>query len=286
MSTGSGAALARSGIRFVKMHGLGNDFVVVDRRQQNFEPRPEDIRRMADRHTGIGFDQLLVLDAPTGQGDVGFGIYNADGEAAEQCGNGLRCVARLFFETSAKRRRDLRLESPAGLIAARVLDDGRVSVDMGEPDFSPSALPFTGVDPADSYVLSAGGAEVRFGAVSMGNPHAVIPVDDVTSAPVGTVGPALERHPAFPRRTNVGFMQVTDPGRIMLRVHERGCGETRACGTGASAAAAVARRWGLTEKEVSVVLPGGALEIMWEGAGHHLWMTGPAVRVFEGIISL
>jgi len=157
---------------------------------------------------------------------------------------------------------------------------------VGGPDFSPSALPFIGVDPADSYVLSAGGAEIRFGAVSMGNPHAVIPVDDVTSAPVGTIGPALERHPAFPRRTNVGFMQVTDPGRIMLRVHERGCGETRACGTGASAAAAVARRWGLTEKDVSVVLPGGALEIMWEGAGHHLWMTGPAVRVFEGIISL
>jgi diaminopimelate epimerase len=283
---GSGASLARAGIRFVKMHGLGNDFVVVDRRQQSFDPRPEDIRGMADRHTGVGFDQLLLLDAPSGDGDVGFGIFNADGEPAEQCGNGLRCVARLFFETSAKRRRDLRLESPAGPISARVLDDGRVSVDMGEPDFDPMALPFVGVEIAQSYLLPVADAEVRFGAVSMGNPHVVVPVDDVRKAPVETLGPSLERHRAFPRRTNVGFMRVTNPHRIELRVHERGCGETRACGTGASAAAAVARRWGLTDREVTVALPGGELEIVWEGSGHHLWMTGPAVKVFEGIISL
>ncbi len=286
MTTSSGASLARSGIRFVKMHGLGNDFVVVDRRQQTFSPQPEDIRHMADRHTGVGFDQLLVLDAPTGEGDVGFGIFNADGEPAEQCGNGLRCVARLFFESSARRRRDLRLESPAGLISARVLDDGNVAVDMGEPDFAPESLPFTGVAPAESYVLPVEDEQVRFGAVSMGNPHVVVPVEDVRSAPVGAVGPTLERHPAFPRRTNVGFMQVADPHRIVLRVHERGVGETRACGTGASAAAAVARHWGQTEPEVTVALPGGELEIAWEGPGHHLWMTGPAVRVFEGIISL
>lgn len=286
MTSGSGASLARSGIRFVKMHGLGNDFVVVDRRQQSFDPKPEDIRRMADRHTGVGFDQLLVLDAPSGDGDVGFGIFNADGEPAEQCGNGLRCVARLFFESSAKRRRDLRLESPAGLICARVLDDGRVSVDMGEPDFAPEALPFVGVECAETYLLSAAGIDVRFGAVSMGNPHVVIPVDDVRQAPVATIGPALEHHQAFPRRTNVGFMQVAGRERILLRVHERGCGETRACGTGASAAAAVARHWGLTDRDVTVALPGGELEIAWEGPGHHLWMTGPAVRVFEGIISL
>jgi diaminopimelate epimerase len=286
VSSGAGTSLARPGVRFVKMHGLGNDFVVVDRRQQTFDPQAGDIRRMADRHTGVGFDQLLLLDAPSADGDVGFGIYNADGEPAEQCGNGLRCVARLFFETSARRRRDLRLESPAGPISARVLDDGRVSVDMGEPSFAPAALPFVGVDPAESYVLRVNGEDVRFGAVSMGNPHVVVPVKDIRKAPVEIIGPALERHQAFPRRTNVGFMQIADPGSILLRVYERGCGETRACGTGASAAAAVARHWGQAEREVTVSLPGGDLEIMWEGPGHHLWMTGPAVKVFEGIISL
>lgn len=282
----AGTSLARAGVRFVKMHGLGNDFVVIDRRQQTFDPRPADICRMADRHTGIGFDQLLILDAPTGDGDVGFSIFNADGESAEQCGNGLRCVARLFFESSAKRRRDLRLESPAGIIPARVLDDGRVSVDMGEPNFDPQSLPFSTSSVAPSYCLTADGREVRFGAVSMGNPHVVVPVEQVAEAPVGTLGPALETNAAFPRRTNVGFMRVVDRDRIRLRVHERGCGETRACGTGASAAAAVARHWEQTDHDVTVSLPGGDLEITWEGPGNHLWMTGPAVKVFEGIISL
>jgi diaminopimelate epimerase len=279
-------ALARSGVRFVKMHGLGNDFVVIDRRQQNFEPRGDDIRRMADRHLGIGFDQLLILDPPSGDGDVGFGIYNADGRSAEQCGNGLRCVARLFYETSARRRRDLVLESPAGMIRARVMDDGAVAVDMGEPDFRPEALPFAGVSSSESYVLRAARREIRFGAVSLGNPHVVIPVDDVAHAPVDQVGSELERHEAFPRRTNVGFMQVVNRDKLLLRVFERGCGETRACGTGASAAAAVARRWQQTAASVDVQLPGGTLRIDWEGPGHHLWMTGPAERVFEGIISL
>jgi diaminopimelate epimerase len=279
-------ALARSGVRFVKMHGLGNDFVVIDRRQQNFEPQSDVIRRMADRHLGIGFDQLLILDPPSGGGDVGFGIYNADGLSAEQCGNGLRCVARLFYETSARRRRDLVLESPAGMIKARVMDDGAVSVDMGEPDFRPEALPFTGVQSSDSYALEAAGREIRFGAVSMGNPHVVIRVDDVADAPVAEIGSVLERHEAFPRRTNVGFMQVASPDRLLLRVFERGCGETRACGTGASAAAAVARLWQHVAASVEVELPGGTLRIDWEGPGHHLWMTGPAERVFEGIISL
>ncbi len=283
---GPGASLARAGVRFVKMHGLGNDFVVIDRRSQTFDPRPADIRAMADRHTGIGFDQLLILDTPTHQGDVGFGIFNADGQSAEQCGNGLRCVARLFFETSAKRRRDLIVESPAGLIPARVLEDGRVAVDMGEPDFDPRSLPFAASSQARSYTLSAGGEEIRFGAVSMGNPHIVIPVPETSSAPVTTLGPELEAHPAFPRHTNVGFMEVLERDRIRLRVYERGCGETRACGTGASAAAAVARHWGQTDGKVTVSLPGGELEIEWEGPGNHLWMTGPAVKVFEGIISL
>ena len=280
------ASLARSGVRFTKMHGLGNDFVVIDRRQQTFEPQPGDIRRMADRHTGIGFDQLLVLDPPSGDGDLGFGIYNADGKSAEQCGNGLRCVARLFFETSAKRNRDLVMESPAGPVRARVLDDGTVSVDMGEPDFDPRSLPFEADAEADSYRLTADCREVSFGAVSMGNPHIVIPVPDVATAEVEEIGSALAAHDAFPNSTNVGFMEIVDLARIRLRVRERGVGETLACGTGASAAAAVARRWGKVESEVMVELPGGELEIQWDGPGGHLWMTGPAVRVYEGIISL
>jgi diaminopimelate epimerase len=279
-------SLARSGVRFTKMHGLGNDFVVIDRRQQAFEPDADAVRRMADRHTGVGFDQLLILDPPSAGGDLGFGIFNADGESAEQCGNGLRCVARLFFETSAKRKRDLIMESPAGRIQARVLEDGNVSVDMGEPDFDPRALPFEVDGEADSYTLAAACQEVVFGAVSMGNPHVVVPVPDISTAEVERIGSAIAAHGAFPRSTNVGFMEIVDIARIRLRVRERGVGETLACGTGASAAAAVARRWGKVDREVIVELPGGELEIQWDGPGHHLWMTGPAVRVYEGIISL
>jgi len=277
--------LASAGVRFVKMHGLGNDFVVVDRRQQVFEPSAPQIRAMADRHTGVGFDQLLLLDPPESDGDVAFRIYNADGHAAEQCGNGLRCVARLFFESSARRRREMALESPAGTVRGRVQDDGRVAVEMGQPDFRPAALPFERTEQSPRYTIEVDGESVSFGAVSMGNPHVVIPVAAVTEAPVEWLGPRLEHHAAFPRGTNVGFLEIVDRRHVRLRVHERGVGETRACGTGASAAAAVARQWGEIDEEITVALPGGELTIAWGGAGEPLWMTGPAEKVYEGIIS-
>ncbi len=277
------SALASAGVRFVKMHGLGNDFVVIDRRYQSFTPQQEDIRAMADRHTGIGFDQLLLLDPPRGDGDVAFGIFNADGRPAEQCGNGLRCVALLFYETSARRRREMSLESPAGTVRARVMDNGMVTVEMGRPDFAPAALPFEATEQAASYTIEVAGRTVEFGAVSMGNAHVVIRVASAAQAPVAEIGPLLERHPAFPKGTNVGFMEIVDRKRISLRVHERGCGETRACGTGASAAAAVARLWGETDDTVTVSLPGGDLDIAWRGDDEPLWMTGPAVRIYEGI---
>jgi len=277
------SALASAGVRFVKMHGLGNDFVVIDRRYQSFTPQQEDIRAMADRHTGIGFDQLLLLDPPRADGDVAFGIFNADGHPAEQCGNGLRCVALLFYETSARRRREMSLESPAGTVRARVMDNGMVTVEMGRPDFAPAALPFEATEQAASYTIEVAGRPVEFGAVSMGNAHVVIRVASATQAPVAEIGPLLERHPAFPKGTNVGFMEIVDRKHITLRVHERGCGETRACGTGASAAAAVARLWGETDDTVTVSLPGGDLDIAWRGGDEPLWMTGPAVRIYEGI---
>jgi len=277
------SALASAGVRFLKMHGLGNDFVVIDRRYQSFTPQQEDVRAMADRHTGIGFDQLLLLDPPRADGDVAFGIFNADGRPAEQCGNGLRCVALLFYETSARRRREMSLESPAGTVRARVMDNGMVTVEMGRPDFAPAALPFEATEQAASYTIEVAGRPVEFGAVSMGNAHVVIRVASAAQAPVAEIGPLLERHPAFPKGTNVGFMEIVDRKRITLRVHERGCGETRACGTGASAAAAVARLWGETDDTVTVSLPGGDLDIAWRGDDEPLWMTGPAVRIYEGI---
>lgn len=277
--------LASAGVRFVKMHGLGNDFVVVDRRQQVFEPSASQIRAMADRHIGVGFDQLLILDPPESDGDVAFRIFNADGRAAEQCGNGVRCVARLFFESSARRRREMALESPAGTVRGRVLDDGAVAVEMGQPDFRPASLPFERTGQSPRYTIDVEGESVSFGAVSMGNPHVVIPVAAVATAPVEWLGPRLENHAAFARGTNVGFLEIVDRRHLRLRVHERGVGETRACGTGASAAAAVARLWGEIDEVVTVTLPGGELSIAWGGVGEPLWMTGPAEKVYEGIIS-
>jgi diaminopimelate epimerase len=263
------------------MHGLGNDFII-------FEAPPGGaldagaIRRLADRFTGIGFDQALMLEPPRRPGTaVYYRIFNADGREVEQCGNGARCIARYLRERGSTTGGDIVLDSPGGLVQTRMQGD-RVSVTMGVPDFDPASLPFEASGEAYVYPLSVGASEVEIGAVSIGNPHAVIRVPSVAEAPVARLGPAIEHHPRFPNRTNVGFMEVVDRGHIRLRVHERGTGETRACGTGACAAVAVGRRHGLLDEKVQVDLPGGRLDIQWAGPGEPIWMTGPAERAFEG----
>ena len=272
-------------MRFTKMHGLGNDFIIFDA-PPGGAPDADAIRRLADRFTGIGFDQALMLEPPRKPGTaVYYRIFNADGREVEQCGNGARCIARLIGERAAAPQSDLVLDSPGGLVQAQLKGD-RVSVTMGVPDFNPASLPFEASGEAYVYPLSVGASEVEIGAVSVGNPHAVIRVPAVADAPVARLGPAIENHSRFPRRTNVGFMEVVDRGHIRLRVHERGTGETRACGTGACAAVAVGRRHGLLDENVQVDLPGGRLDIQWKGPGEPIWMTGPAERAFEGEVQL
>ena len=270
-----------SGMRFTKMHGLGNDFIIFDA-PSGGAPDTEAIRRLADRFTGIGFDQALMLEPPRRPGTaVYYRIFNADGREVEQCGNGARCIARYLREQAGAAGGEIVLDSPGGLVQTRTQGD-RVSVTMGVPDFEPASLPFEASGEAYVYPLSVGASEVEIGAVSIGNPHAVIRVPSVAEAPVARLGPAIEHHPRFPNRTNVGFMEVVDRGHIRLRVHERGTGETRACGTGACAAVAVGRRHGLLDEYVQVDLPGGRLDIQWAGPGEPIWMTGPAERAFEG----
>jgi diaminopimelate epimerase len=270
---------------FVKMHGLGNDFIVFDETPGAPLPGADLLRAWGDRHRGIGFDQALVLSPPRQPGTaVYYRIFNSDGNEVEQCGNGARCVAALVAHRQGLGPGELTMDSPAGLIHARLTADGEVSVRMGVPNFSPAALPFAASAEAAFYALEAGGSTVEIGAVSIGNPHAVLRVPSVKTAPVDRLGPVIERHPRFPRRTNVGFMEVVTRGHIRLRVHERGAGETLACGTGACGAVAVGRRHGLLDAIVRVDLPGGTLQIGWEGEGHPIWLTGPATTVFEGTI--
>lgn len=271
-------------LRFVKMHGLGNDFMVVEWPSGLSPPSAERVRSWADRRRGIGFDSLLVVDRGTnGARGPSYRVFNADGSEAEQCGNGVRCIA-IFLEPQPDTT--LALRSAGGLIEAHVRADGYVSVNLGEPDFGPAALPFKAPDRADRYHRDIAGREIAFGAVSMGNPHAVIEVDSVETAAVSILGPELARHPDFPRGANVGFMQRLSPQSIRLRVYERGVGETLACGTGAAAAVAVGRNWGLLAEEVDVSLPGGTLTVNWPGPGSPLWQTGPTTRVYEGRIEL
>ena len=271
-------------LHFVKMNGLGNDFMVVEWPPGRPAPDAELVRRWADRRLGVGFDQLLVLapDRPQ-SGDVSYRIFNADGGEVEQCGNGVRCLASFL---APRVGRELTLVGPAGSTFAKVVSAERVSVDLGEPNFEPSSLPFTTPEQRDRYRLDLPTQSVEFGAVSMGNPHIVIPVDSVERAPVGILGPVLERHPSFPQRVNVGFMQRIDDRHIKLRVFERGAGETLACGTGAAAAVAVGRRWGELGEHVEVSLPGGTLEVSWRGPGSTLWQTGSTIAVYEGQIDL
>jgi diaminopimelate epimerase len=271
---------------FTKMHGLGNDFIVFDAPAEG-APAPELLRKLADRHTGIGFDQALMLEKPRRDGTlVYYRIFNADGDEVEQCGNGARCIAAFVSRRLGRGPGLLVMDSPGGLIRARVLADGQVSVAMGIPNFAPASLPFEASSEASVYPLAVGGSVVEIGAVSIGNPHAVIRVPSVDDAPVDRLGPAIECHTRFPRRTNVGFMEVMAPDHIRLRVHERGTGETRACGTGACGAVAVGRKHGLLDAQVRVDLPGGRLVVQWQGPGEPIWLTGPAQTVFEGKVTI
>jgi len=272
-------------IRFSKMQGLGNDFILIDARRQPFDPHPELIQRLSDRRTGIGFDQALVLEAPHEPGTtLYYRVFNADGSEVEQCGNGARCIARLL--DASRPGQEMLLQSAGGKIRARCLENGDVLVDMGVPCFSPEAIPIRAEKEQESYFLQVAGDTRQVGAVSMGNPHAVLKVEQVATAPVAQLGPAICTHPFFPSQVNVGFMEIANKSTLKLRVYERGAGETLACGTGACAAAVMARRWGQTDESVEVLLPGGRLQVSWKGEGHPVWMSGPAEFVFEGKFDL
>jgi len=281
-------------LAFTKMHGAGNDVILFEESALPCGlPSRAQWRRLSDRRTGIGFDQAMVLFAPRQPGtDVFYRIFNADGGEVEQCGNGARCVAEWLRLQGRARDGALAMDSPAGRIDALLEAPGQVSVNMGPPRFAPESLPFlpeAGASHAhDSiwYAVELDGRRVEFAIASMGNPHAVLFVDDVASAPVAELGAALQRHPVFPKSVNVGFLQVLDSTRVRLRVYERGVGETLACGTGACAAVAVGRKAGRLAGDVEVALPGGKLRIRWSGAGEPLWMTGPADVAFRGQVEL
>ena len=275
-------------LKFTKMQGLGNDFVVLDGIQQDVALTPELARRIADRHFGVGCDQILLVERPSGPGaDFRYRIWNSDGGEVEQCGNGARCFVRFVRDKGLTAKDEIRVETASGLIAPRLEANGEVTVNMGAPVFEPGRIPFESDSAAPMQPLEVGGATLQITAVSMGNPHAVQVVADVDAAPVAAQGPAIERHPRFPRRVNAGYMQVVDRGRIRLRVWERGAGETLACGTGACAAVAAGIRRGLLDSKVVVDTRGGRLTIRWEGGDNEpVWMTGPAVTVFEGELDI
>ncbi|WNC10088.1 diaminopimelate epimerase [Pseudomonas coleopterorum] len=274
-------------LRFTKMHGLGNDFMVLDLVSQHAHILPKHAKQWGDRHTGIGFDQLLLVEAPSNPDvDFRYRIFNSDGSEVEQCGNGARCFARFVLDKRLTAKKTIRVETKGGIITLDVRNDGQISVDMGPPRMLPADIPFQADVQAHSYALSVDGQSVEIAALSMGNPHAVLRVDDINNAPVHTLGPKIEHHPRFPARVNVGFLHVVDRTRAQLRVWERGAGETQACGTGACAAAVAAISQGWMDSPLLLDLPGGRLSIEWAGAGHSVIMTGPAVRVFEGQVRL
>jgi diaminopimelate epimerase len=273
--------------KFTKMHGLGNDFVVIDAVRQSVALTPEQARFLADRRQGVGCDQILLVENPsTPEVDFRYRIFNADGGEVEQCGNGARCFARYVYEEGLTTKTRIPVETAGGRMELVLLDDGQVTVNMGVPRLLPEEIPFDAPAQAQHYALNVNSLSVDIGAVSMGNPHAVLTVENVDTAPVGTLGPLLERHVRFPKRVNVGFMQVITRKHIRLRVFERGAGETAACGSGACAAVAVGHIQGTLDKDVRVNLTGGDLVISWAGIGQPLYMTGPATRVFEGQIEL
>lgn len=273
-------------ITFTKMHGAGNDFVVVDATITSFDLSHEQRRQIADRRFGIGCDQLLVVEpARNNDEDFSWRIYNADGGEVEQCGNGARCVARFIHDKNLSQKTSLRLGSLGGIVEAELLEDG-VRVNMSEPAFAPAEIPFTADAEALTYIIGLEGESLDVGVVSMGNPHAVLTVNDVATTPVADLGEMLESHPRFPERVNVGFMQRLDASHVKLRVFERGVGETQACGTGACAAAVWGMLSGQLDHEVEVQLPGGALMVSWRGRGEPVFLAGPAVTVFEGTFLL
>jgi len=277
-------------IRFTKMHGLGNDFVMIDatgQHGQHFVPTPAQAKWLADRHFGVGCDQILVVEpAQNENADFRYRIFNADGGEVEQCGNGARCFVRFVHDQGLTTKSELRVETMAGLIAPRLEANGQVTVDMGVPRFVPADIPFLAETDELVQTLDFAGRSAAITAVSMGNPHAVQVVDNVDSAPVSRDGPLIEAHPRFPKRVNVGFMEVVDRHCIRLRVYERGTGETLACGTGACAAVVVGIRRGRLDTPVHVVMRGGDLQIAWDGMGQPVLMTGPAVTVFTGEIDV
>ncbi len=278
-------------LNFSKMQGLGNDFVVINALSQALDLiavlKGEWIRSLADRHFGIGFDQLLIVEAAQSEAaDFRYRIFNADGSEVGQCGNGARCFARFVRDQGLSEKDVITVETSSGLLRLQLEEGGLVTVDMGVPRFEPAAIPFEADQAATSYDIDVDGQCYKMGVVSLGNPHAVLTVDDVLTAPVVTLGEVIEQHPRFPERVNVGFMEIGDRNHIRLRVFERGAGETLACGSGACAAVVSGQHQGLLDQRVLVELPGGNLLIQWPGAGVSVKMTGPAIHVFNGEICL
>lgn len=272
-------------VTFQKMHGAGNDFVLLDLRQQAFTVDAGAAQRIAERHTGVGCDQLLVLRRPADPACVAdFEVWNADGSQAEQCGNGVRCIGLYLERNGETPAGPFRIGGPRAQISLRCLGEGQVRVDMGQPEFEPSRIPVSGEAVDGWYPLEIDGESLRVGAVSMGNPHALVRVGDIDAAPVARLGPLISRHPRFPKGCNAGFAQILDRGSIRLRVFERGAGETLACGSGACAAMAILHRAGLVGDKVQVFQEGGTLTIEWAGGHAALAMTGPASHVFEGVL--
>ncbi|QOJ23352.1 MAG: diaminopimelate epimerase [Gammaproteobacteria bacterium] len=273
-------------LKFTKMQGLGNDFVVLDGIHQVITLDRQQIRKLADRHFGIGCDQLLLVEKAGGDADFRYRIFNADGGEVEQCGNGARCFVRYVHDHGLTQKNEIRIETLSGVISPKLENNGNITVNMGRPIFEPAQIPFIAEQTAPTYRLEITGQPVTISALSMGNPHAVRVVPDVDNAPVETEGAVIETHPRFPKKVNVGYMQVIDRGHIKLRVFERGAGETLACGTGACAAVVAGINLGLLDHQVRVSTRGGELTIHWQGHDEPVWMTGPAVTVFEGEITL
>ena len=274
-------------MKFTKMHGLGNDFVVIDAVTQNVRITASMVRRLADRKTGIGCDQVLVIEPPSAADiDFNYRIFNCDGAEVEQCGNGARCLARFVHDRQLTGKKSIQVQTSNRVMTLNLINKNLVAVDMGIPELDPQAIPFQASEPALLYDFDVNGQTQRIAAVSMGNPHAVLTVADTETAPVAEVGAAIESHERFPNRVNVGFMQIIDRSEIKLRVFERGVGETEACGSGACAAAVAAIQQQLVDSPVTVHLTQGSLKIDWKGSGHPLIMSGPAKTVFHGRIRI